>query len=82
MHEQLPYRGAEFAWAARHEMALTLEDAMARRTRALLLNASASAAAAPRVASIMAKELGRDASWEADQVQAFTELAKGYQLLP
>ena len=81
VHEQLPYRGAEFAWAARHEMALTLEDAMARRTRALLLNASASAAAAPRVASIMAKELGRDASWEADQVQAFTELAKGYQLL-
>ncbi|MEC8733647.1 MAG: glycerol-3-phosphate dehydrogenase/oxidase [Planctomycetota bacterium] len=81
VHERLPYRGAEFAWAARHEMALTLEDAMARRTRALLLDASASIEAAPLVASIMAKELGHDEAWEADQVREFGELAGGYQLL-
>ncbi|MEC9232318.1 MAG: glycerol-3-phosphate dehydrogenase C-terminal domain-containing protein, partial [Planctomycetota bacterium] len=81
VHERLPYRGAEFAWAARHEMALTLEDAMARRTRALLLDASASIEAAPLVASIMATELGHDEAWEADQVREFGELAGGYQLL-
>ena len=80
IHDGLPYRGAEFAWAARNEMALTIEDALARRTRSLLLNAEASIEAAPLVASIMAKELGKDAAWEAEQVSEYETLARGYQL--
>ena len=80
IHEGLPYRGAEFAWAARNEMALTIEDALARRTRSLLLNAEASIEAAPLVASIMARELGRDAAWEAQQVSEYEALARGYQV--
>ena len=35
---------------------------------------------APRVASIMAREMGKDRRWEADQVEAFTRLAKNYIL--
>jgi len=80
LHQELPYTGAEILWAAREEMALNVEDALARRTRSLLLDAKASIAAAPRVADILAKELGHDDAWRADQVEAYTELAMGYTL--
>lgn len=78
LHRDLPYCGAEVIWATRHEMACTVEDVLARRTRALLLNARAAVETAPRVARLMAQELGRDRVWEAQQVTAFTQLAKGY----
>ena len=80
IHEKLPYRGAEIAWAARFEMARSVEDALARRTRSLLLGAQASMEAAPRVASIIAKELGYDEAWEKSQVKEYEELARGYLL--
>jgi glycerol-3-phosphate dehydrogenase len=67
-------------WAVREEMARTVEDVLARRTRALFLNARAAIAMAPRVAELMAHELGQDAAWEAAQVQAFGETARGYLL--
>ena len=78
IHERLPYRGAEILWSARCEMACCVEDVLARRTRALLLDARASIEAAPRVAAILASELGLDAAWEASEVAAYTELAEGY----
>lgn len=74
----LPYSDAEVVWAARNEMARTVEDVLARRTRALFLNARAAMAMAPRVATLLAVELGRDAEWEADQVRSFTEMARNY----
>jgi glycerol-3-phosphate dehydrogenase len=80
LHPTLPYRAAEVVWAVRSEMAQTVEDVLARRTRALFLNASAAVAMAPRVAELLARELGRDATWAADQVRAFGELARGYQV--
>ncbi|CAA6689745.1 MULTISPECIES: glycerol-3-phosphate dehydrogenase/oxidase [unclassified Lentimonas] len=78
LHPKLPYQKAEVIWHAREEMARTVEDVLARRTRALLLNAAASIEAAPVVAEILAKELGHDTAWEAKQVAAYAELAKGY----
>ena len=80
LHEHLPYRGAEVVWAVRHEMALSVEDVLARRTRSLLLDARASIESAPSVASIMAGELGRDAAWERDEVESYRALASGYVL--
>ena len=77
---RLPYLQAEVVWAAREEMARTVEDVLARRTRSLLLDSSAAAAAAPRVAQILAKELNRDQSWQKKQVEEFCTLAKVYQL--
>ncbi len=74
----LPYLEAEVRWAVREEMARTVEDVLSRRTRALLLDARAAVRMAPRVAEIMAEELGRDASWRADQVEAFEQIARGY----
>jgi glycerol-3-phosphate dehydrogenase len=81
LHESLPVRVAQVVWAARHEMARTVEDVLARRTRCLILNAAASIEAAPRVAEILASELGRDESWKRAQVDAYTAVARGY-LMP
>jgi glycerol-3-phosphate dehydrogenase len=78
LHPALPYCGAEVVWAARAEMARTVEDVLARRTRALFLNAHAAIEMAPGVAQILAKELGRDQEWQANQVRIFLELAQGY----
>jgi glycerol-3-phosphate dehydrogenase len=80
LHPDLPYCRAEVIWATRQEMARTVEDVLARRTRALFLNADAAIAMAPRVATLMAGELGRDLSWERDQVKSFKELARVYFL--
>jgi glycerol-3-phosphate dehydrogenase len=78
IHELLPYQKAEVLWHVRNEMALTVEDVLARRTRALLLNAKASIEAAPVVARLLANELGRDAAWEQNQIANYTTLARGY----
>ena len=78
LDSQLPYVEAEVVWAARSEMARTVEDILARRTRALFLDAKAAIRMAPRVATIMAKELGRDQNWQADQVTDFNQTARGY----
>jgi glycerol-3-phosphate dehydrogenase len=81
LHAALPYCGAEVLWAARFEMARTVEDVLARRTRALFLNARAAIAMAPRVATLLAQELGRDTAWRDTQVAEFERLAAGY-LIP
>jgi glycerol-3-phosphate dehydrogenase len=78
LHSDLPYIGAEVVWAARHEMSRTVDDALSRRTRALLLNARAAVEVAPAVASLLAAELGKDSSWAAAQVAAFRALAAQY----
>ena len=80
LDDRLPIRGAQVMWAAREEMARTVEDVLARRTRCLLLNAEASIEVAPRVAELLAEELGRPPSWVDDQIDAFTEVANRYTL--
>jgi glycerol-3-phosphate dehydrogenase len=82
LHSALPYTGAEVVWAVRHEMARTVEDVLARRTRALFLNARAAIGMAPRVAALMAHELGRDKLWQARQAEALVETAGNYLLRP
>jgi glycerol-3-phosphate dehydrogenase len=78
LHPDLPYIGAEIVWAARYEMSRSLDDALSRRTRALLLNARAAVAIAPVVATLLAAELGKDETWVQKQVEAFSTLAAQY----
>jgi glycerol-3-phosphate dehydrogenase len=59
----LPYLKAEAAYAARHEMAVTLSDVLARRTRALMLDRAAAVRAAQEVAAVVGTELG----WDPDE---------------
>jgi len=80
LHPALPYVAAEVVWAARVEMARTVEDVMARRTRALFLNAAAAVAMAEPVARLLARELGRDEVWVAAQLKEFGALAQQYRV--
>lgn len=80
LHQNFSYIRAEVIWAVREEMARTVEDFLARRSRALFLDARASIDAAPEVARIMAQELGYDRKWQEDQVDAYVGLAKEYLL--
>lgn len=78
LHPRLPYLAAEVVWAARHEMARSVEDVLSRRTRALLLDARASVEAAPLVAELLARELGRGDGWAGRELEAYRALAAGY----
>jgi glycerol-3-phosphate dehydrogenase len=80
LHPALPYCRGEVVWAVRFEWARTVEDVLARRTRALLLDARASIAVAPVVAELMAGELGYDRLWQEKQVAEYCKLARGYLL--
>jgi glycerol-3-phosphate dehydrogenase len=78
LHIRLPFQQSEIVWAARYEMARSLEDALARRTRGLFLDARASIDAAPLAARLLADELGQDDLWQHRQVAAFDAIAKLY----
>jgi glycerol-3-phosphate dehydrogenase len=80
IHPDLPNIKAEIIWAIQNEMAQTVEDVLARRTRILFLNAQAAIEAAPVVAKIMAKQMNKSSDWELQQVNNFNLLAKQYLL--
>lgn len=82
LHDRLPYIQAEIVWAAREELCLTVEDALSRRTRSLLLDAQAAIECAPVVAALLATELGYGQDWQVKETEAFRELAKGYLAEP
>jgi glycerol-3-phosphate dehydrogenase len=77
---RLPYIAAEVVWAVRQEMARTVEDVLARRTRALFLDAKAAMNMATAVARLMAEELKKDGDWEKEQIVSFMNVAKNYIL--
>ena len=79
LHPALSIIGAQVVWAVRNELARTVEDVLARRTRALFLNVEAAIEMAPIVAKLMAKELGKDDQWQSSQVNNFNETAKHFQ---
>jgi glycerol-3-phosphate dehydrogenase len=56
-----------------------VEDVLARRTRLLFLRSQAAVECAPRVAVLMAAELGRDAAWVRGQVEAFERTSRSYR---
>ena len=80
MHPDLPSIAAEVVWAVRFEMARTVEDVLARRTRALFLNSRAALEMAPLVAELMAREFRTGQTWRSSQVAAFESVAANYRL--
>lgn len=78
IHHAFAIRAGEVVWAARNEMARTVEDFLARRTRALLLDARAAIEAGPAVAALLAEELDRDPAWIDAQIAAFTRIAEAH----
>ena len=72
---ELEFSTGQIIHAARHECARTVEDVLARRSRALFLNTNTALAMAPEVARVLAQELGRDEAWQQAQLDAFRETA-------
>ena len=75
--EGLPYLSVEAVWAARHEMSVTLDDLLSRRTRSVLRKAEGCAAAAGRVADMLAPESGRDAADMQREAHRFADAVLG-----
>jgi glycerol-3-phosphate dehydrogenase len=82
LHPAMPIRGAQVVWAVREEMARKLDDVLARRTRALFLNARAAVVMAPAVARLMARELHQAQSWEVQQLSEFKLIASYFMAGP
>jgi len=78
IHPHYDYCFAEILFSVKFEMALTVEDILARRSRLLLVDARAAIEAAPVVAHAMAPLLKEDLAWEEEQVKSFQSLASGY----
>jgi glycerol-3-phosphate dehydrogenase len=70
----LPYVRAEAVYAARYEMARSVDDVLSRRTRARLLARDASAAAAPDVADLIGDELGWTSEERAAEAETYRAL--------
>lgn len=64
-------------YSARHEWAITVEDMLARRWRALFLDARLAQAMAPRVAQLLQEETGMN-----PELEAFLRLCRQYRLQP
>ena len=78
IHSRLPYRWADVQRAVRQEMAQSVDDVLARRTRSLILDARAAMEAAPAVARHVAAELKRDQAWAESSLESFLAIAKNY----
>src|SRR5690606_38911175 len=78
LSEKLQIQRSQVAWAVRNEWARTVEDVLARRTRALFLDARESIRIAPEVAALMAKELGMGRKWVKQQIEQFNAVADNY----
>ena len=81
IHDELPYYQAEVIYHLRYEQAKCVEDILARRTRALFLDAKLAIEAAPLVAELMAKELNKNSAWVSQQLTEFNFIAKQYLVL-
>lgn len=78
---RLPLRRSHVVFAVESEMARTVEDVLARRSRALFLDAQEALSIAPEVARLMASLLKRDEQWIEHQLNQFAETARGFQPL-
>lgn len=80
LHPRLDFTKAVIIWAIKNEMARTIDDILARRARALFIDAKAAIEIAPAIAEIMANEFNKNEDWKENQVIEFTNIAKQYIL--
>jgi glycerol-3-phosphate dehydrogenase len=80
--ERIDHLQAEVAWAARHELALSIDDVLARRMRLAQELPDRGAAIAPRVAAVLGAELGWDEARQSAEVDRYLETARREYGLP
>lgn len=81
LHPEMAPVEAEVVWAVRYEMARTVLDFLSRRRRSLILDAKRCIQMGPRVAEIMAEELGKSLNWQNQQVAHFNKIAENYVVM-
>jgi glycerol-3-phosphate dehydrogenase len=74
--EGLPYLKAEFIYSARDEMAVTLTDLLARRTRAHIQDARATLRAAVSIAALVGPTMGWDSAQQDREVASYRQLVE------
>lgn len=79
LHPAHPYTADDVVHAVRHEMAMSVEDVLARRVRLLFLDSEAAMDAAPLVAEIMRTELGQNDAWKKQELEKFLDIAQAYR---
>lgn len=79
LHPDCALRRADVAWTIRNEMARTVEDVLARRSRLLFLNHALAVRIAPAVAACMAESFGHGPDWVAKQLVDFASVAMHFQ---
>lgn len=77
--DDLPYRLSHAVYAVRKEMALTLEDVMARRTRAFFLNAGAATNSAAKVAGAISRYGNMDEGWATRELAHLPEIVSKFR---
>ncbi|MEO6206990.1 MAG: glycerol-3-phosphate dehydrogenase C-terminal domain-containing protein, partial [Candidatus Limnocylindrales bacterium] len=77
-----PFLEAEVAWAVRHEFALSLDDVLSRRLRLSPELADRGQVVAPRVAAIMARELGWGVTRQELEVERYLTSARREYAVP
>ncbi|KAB2964316.1 glycerol-3-phosphate dehydrogenase/oxidase [Zoogloea sp.] len=82
LHPGLDLSEAEVRHAVRHEQARSIEDLLARRHRALFIDARVALECAPAVAALMAGELGWTAQQTLEMQEAFRRVAEGFLVEP
>jgi glycerol-3-phosphate dehydrogenase len=80
IHPLYPYTKAEVKWVIENEMAITVEDILARRIRLLFLDAKAAMEAAPIVVQMLALLTSKNTTWVKQQLEEFNKLALHYQI--
>jgi len=80
--ERIDHLQAEVAWAARHELALSIDDVLARRMRLAQELPDRGAAIAPLVAAVLGSELGWDKRRQGTEVRRYLEVARREYGLP
>ncbi len=81
IHPSYNYTKAEVKWVIENEMAITIEDILARRIRLLFLDAQAAMEAAPTVVKMLSKYNNKNELWEKEQLNNFNELASQYLII-
>jgi len=80
--ERIDHLQAEVAWAARNEMALSIDDVLARRMRLAQELPDRGASIAPGVAAVLGAELGWDKRRQATEVRRYLEIANREYAVP
>lgn len=80
IHPEYEITFAEVLWGIKEEMAQTVDDILARRTRLLVTDAKAAVESAKPVAEFMAAEMGKSEEWVETQVMEFKKIAENYSI--